>query len=120
MQRHPRSISDRRAAVRYKLRLPAIFRWIDGDEQTEGGFTTIVSLDGVIVVSSRRPPVGAEVRIELLLPSPDEMGCELHVQCVGKVTQAQGTNNYGSFAVQGLFDDEHLTRLISDVEAGVE
>jgi hypothetical protein len=52
--------------------------------------------------------------MELLLPALDEMGCELRVQCVGKVTQAERTNKYGGFTVQGLFDDEHLTRLMSD------
>jgi hypothetical protein len=102
----------RRAAVRYKLCLPVIFRWTDETEHTEGGFTKDVALDGAFVVSSRCPPVGCNVRIELLLPALDEMGCELRVVCMGKVTRVQRTTECSGFGVQGSFDDEHLTRLV--------
>lgn len=117
MQLHSLSRPARRTAVRYKLRLPVLFHWMNGSEQTEGGFTKDVSLDGALVVSSRCPSVGVAVRIELLLPAPYEMECELRVECIGKVTRIEERNGYREFYVQGLFDDQHLTTLTSNISA---
>ena len=96
-----------RARVRYKLRLPAIFHWNDGTEHTEGGFTNDVALDGALILSSRCPPVGTSVRIEVLLPSPAESGAELRIECIGSVVRV--AEQAGCFGVRGVFDDEHLT-----------
>ena len=103
-------ISDRRGEVRYKLRLPVIFHWNDGKDQMEGGFTCDVALDGALIFSSRCPAIGSDVRIEVLIPSPDQSGDELRVQCIGKVTRV--VEAVGCFGVQGMFDDEHLTRQV--------
>jgi hypothetical protein len=103
-------ISERRGEVRYKLRLPVIFHWNDGKQQMEGGFTCDVALDGALIFSSRCPPIGSDVRIEVLIPSPDRSGAELRVQCIGKVTRV--VEDAGCFGVQGMFDDDHLTRQV--------
>jgi hypothetical protein len=103
-------VSQRRAAVRYKLRLPVIFHWNDGTERTEGGFTSDVALDGALILSSRCPPVGANIRIEVLLPSPDPGGEEIRIECVGKVTRVLEHSGAGSFGVHGFFNDDQLTR----------
>src|ERR1700691_2421602 len=98
---------ERRAAVRYRLRLPVIFHWEDGGrEQTEGGFTTDVALDGALILSSRCPPVGADIRIEVLIPSPDQTAEEIRIECVGKVTRV--ADHLGSifFGVRGMFNDD--------------
>jgi hypothetical protein len=95
-----------REAARYKLKLPVIFHWNDGAEHTEGGFTNDISLDGALILSSRCPPVGSDIRIEVLLPAPDQSGGELRIECTGKVTEAEDQEGY--FDVQGTFDDEHL------------
>lgn len=108
----PPPITQRRATVRYKLCLPVIFHWSDGGEQTGGGFTKNVALDGVFVVSSKCPPVGCDVRIVVLLPPPDGRGGELRIECVGKVTRVVSGTGGNGFGVQGLFDDDHLTRLV--------
>ena len=105
-------IKQRRAAVRYKLRLPVLFHWNDGIEHTEGGFTSDVALDGALILSSKCPPVGQDVRIEVLLPSPDQSGDELRIECTGKVTRVTDQMNCHAFGVQGLFDDDHLTRQV--------
>jgi hypothetical protein len=97
---------QRRAAVRYRLRLPVIFHWNDGTDHTEGGFTADVALDGAFILSSRCPPMGSSVRIEVLLPPPDQSGGELRIQCIGKVMRVVGDIGFG---VQGVFDDDHLT-----------
>ena len=102
--------SERRSEIRYKLRLPVIFHWNDGREQMEGGFTCDVALDGALIFSSRCPPIGSDVRIEVLIPSPDRSGVELRVQCIGKVTRV--VEDVGCFGVQGMFDDDHLTRQV--------
>jgi hypothetical protein len=101
---------QRRAAVRYKLRLPVIFHWNDGTAHTEGGFTSDVALDGVLILSSKCPPTGTEVRIEILLPSPDRSGEEFMIECVGKVTRVVEQLGRHAFGVNGVFDDDHLTR----------
>lgn len=103
----------RRSAARYRLHLPVIFHWNDGGEFTEGGFTYDVALDGALICSARCPPIGCDVRIEVLIPSPDQTGEQLRIQCVGKVTRAVvGQDNRSSFAVRGFFDDNHITRQI--------
>lgn len=103
----------RRSAVRYRLHLPVIFHWNDGGEFTEGGFTYDVALDGALISSTRCPPIGCDVRIEVLIPSPDQTGEQLRIQCVGKVTRTVvGQGNCSSFGVRGFFDDDHITRQI--------
>jgi hypothetical protein len=96
--------------MRYRLRLPVIFHWNDGAEHTEGGFTSDVALDGALILSSRCPPVGADIRIEVLIPSPDRTAEEIRIECVGKVTRV--ANHLGSsfFGVRGMFNDDQLTR----------
>jgi hypothetical protein len=99
----------RRAALRYQLRLPVIFHWNDGTHHTEGGFTRDVARDGAFIISSKCPPVGSDVRIEVLLPSLDEPSCELRVECTGKVTRVDAGFGYKGFGVRGQFDDDQLT-----------
>ena len=100
---------QRRAAVRYRLRLPVIFHWNDGKDHTEGGFTADVALDGAFILSSKCPPMGTSVRIEILLPTPDQSGGELRIECIGKVMRVVNQAGFTGFGVQGMFDDDHLT-----------
>lgn len=101
---------QRRSAVRYRLQLPVIFHWNDGTPHTEGGFTSDVALDGALILSSKCPPVGTDIRIEVLLQSPDQSGEELRIECVGKVTRILEHHGCRAFGVHGIFDDDHLTR----------
>jgi hypothetical protein len=103
---------QRRSALRYMLRLPVIFHWNDGREHTEGGFTSDISLDGALILTSRCPPIGTAVRIEVLIPSPDRRGEELRIECIGKVTRVIDHPGFSAFGVQGVFDDDHLTRQV--------
>jgi hypothetical protein len=96
--------------MRYKLRLPVIFHWNDGTEHTEGGFTTDVALDGALILSSRCPPVGADIRIEVLIPSPDQAAEEIRIVCTGKVTRVADHLSSNFFGVRGMFNDDQLTR----------
>jgi hypothetical protein len=101
---------ERRIAVRYRLQLPVIFHWNDGMEHTEGGFTSDVALDGALIHSSKCPPVGADVRIEVLIPSPDHSAEEIRIECTGKVTRVWEQPGSAYFGIHGTFDDEYLTR----------
>jgi hypothetical protein len=101
--------SERRSAVRYKLQLPVIFHWIDGTNHTDGGFTCDVARDGALIRSSVCPPIGCDIQIEVLLPSPDSGSEELRIQCVGRVTRAADKGSFATFGVEGDFDDDHIT-----------
>jgi hypothetical protein len=96
--------------MRYRLRLPVIFHWNDGAEHTEGGFTSDVALDGALILSSRCPPVGADIRIEVLIPSPGQTAEEIRIECVGKVTRVADHLGSSFFGVRGMFNDDQLTR----------
>jgi hypothetical protein len=102
---------QRRPRIRYKLRLPAIFHWNDGTEHTDGGFTNDVAVNGALILSSKCPPVGTSIRIEVLLPSPAQSGAELRIECIGNVVRV--VEAAGCFGVHGVFDDEHLTLHVS-------
>ena len=116
MKLHPvpavQFMPQRRSAVRYKLHLPVIFHWNDGAEHTEGGFTCDVALDGALIHSASCPPIGSDVRIEVLIPSPDPSGEQLRIQCTGKVTRAVSQNGSSGFGVHGFFDDNNITRQV--------
>jgi hypothetical protein len=100
---------NRRSAVRYQLHLPVVFYWDDGKQHTAAGFTHNVALDGALIQSAICPPVGCEVRIEVLIPSPDQSGEHLRIQCLGKVTRAHCPGNDNYFGVRGVFDDDQIT-----------
>lgn len=98
-----------RAAAKYRLRLPAIFHWDDGSEHTECGFTNEVSVDGALIVCSKCPPIGSNVRVEVLLPSPDSDAGDIRIECKGKVICIQDHVACSTFGVQGIFSDDELT-----------
>lgn len=108
---------QRRTAVRYKLRLPVIFHWNDGFEHTSGGFTSDVSLEGALILSKESPPVGARVRVEILLPSPEMGNEELCIECSGKVIHSSVRAGYSAFGFHGVFQDDQLTRHVLDIES---
>ncbi len=101
---------ERRAAVRYRLRLPVIFHWNDGADRTEGGFTCDVAADGALILSSKCPPIGADVRIEVLVPSPDQSAEEIRIECIGKVKRVWEQPGSTYFGVHGMFNEEQFTR----------
>jgi PilZ domain len=103
---------QRRSSVRYRLSLPVIFHWSDGGEFTEGGFTYDVALNGALICSTKCPPVGTDVRIEVLVPSPADSSEQLRIQCVGRVTRAITEGGQCTFGVKGWFDDNHIVRQI--------
>lgn len=101
---------QRRSAVRYKLRLPVIFRWNDGVEHTSGGFTSDLALDGALIVSSDCPPLGSDVHVEVLFPSPERENEEVRIGCSGKVIHLSKWSGVYAFGFHGVFQESQLNR----------
>jgi hypothetical protein len=78
-------------------------------ERTEGGFTCDVAVDGALIFSSRCPPVGSDVRIEVLVPSLDYPAEEIRIECVGTVKRVWEQEGSSYFGVQGMFNDDQFT-----------
>lgn len=95
----------RKSAVRYRCQLPVTFNWHQEGQHMGAGFTRDVSLDGALIQSTVSPPVGCEVSVEILVPSPNEDGKHLRVQCTGKVNGVVRQSGGYSFGVRGFFDD---------------
>jgi hypothetical protein len=114
---HNLSIVDsrpqRRSAVRFRLSLPVIFHWTANGEFTEGGFTHDIALDGALICSTRCPPIGCAVRIEVLIPCPDQSSEPLRIQCAGTVTRIVSEGDQTRFGVRGSFSDDNIVSQIS-------
>jgi hypothetical protein len=82
-------------------------------ERTEGGFTSDVALDGALICSSKCPPVGTDVRIEVLIPAPDHSAEEIRIECIGKVTRVWEQPGAVYFGVHGMFNDNQLTLVMN-------
>ncbi len=106
-----------RSATRYKLRLPVIFHWSEGGEHTSGGFTSDVALDGALIWSRECPPVGSEVRVEILLPSPETAHEQIRIFCTGKVIHSSKRMGYSEFGFHGVFQDDQLTSHVLDFDS---
>ena len=101
-------VQRRTTAVRYSLRLPVIFHWKEEQERIDGGFTSDVGLDGALIYSRACPPIGSDVRLEVLIPSPVRNGEDLRLECIGKVTRIEEKQGCHAFGVHGSFADVQL------------
>ncbi len=95
----------RKSVMRYRCQLPVTFNWQEEGQHIGAGFTRDVSLDGALIQSTVSPPVGCEVSVEILVPSPNEDGKQLRVQCTGKVNRVVRQSGGYSFGVRGFFED---------------
>jgi hypothetical protein len=95
-----------------------IFYWNDGVEHSSGGFTSDVALDGALILSRECPPVGSEVRVEILLPSPEMENEELRIGCSGRVIHSSEKSGYSAFGFHGVFQDDQLARHVLHFESG--
>jgi glycosyltransferase involved in cell wall biosynthesis len=102
---------QRRAAVRYKLQFPVLIHWNDGSDHMERGFTSDVGLNGALIFSHSLPPVGCDVRIEVITPSPEKRGEELRIECFGKVARLVDHTDGSGFGVHGVFDHDYLNQM---------
>ena len=93
---------DRRKSLRFRLQLPLVSRWTDGDGQVRyvAGFSRDICDRGVFIVSSERPHVGTTVSVNVQLPYIQADLQELHLQSAGSVVRVEQVEDVSGFAVQ--------------------
>jgi PilZ domain-containing protein len=99
------SSPGRRAFRRFHLNAPVLFRWKEEQEHREVGCCANIGLGGLFVLSTKYPPLAAEVLVEVMLPAFDPEVSEVRINCVGRVirTQQSGHLSSAGFAVAGSF-----------------
>jgi len=61
-----RYCGEQRTAIRYPLKVPVIYRWIEGGEARKSeGCTRDVSARGAFVLSMDCPPSGAKIEVKM-------------------------------------------------------
>ena len=59
---------ERRNAVRYRLRVPAVFRWEnEGVSSQNEGLTRDISVKGAYLLSNGCPPLRCDVKVEIIV-----------------------------------------------------
>ena len=88
-----------RRAVRFQMRLPAIFRWTDeqGIVRQEGGFTRDISTAGLFVYASTPPPPDTVVELDVLILLPEQRQ-GTHLRGSGRVVRVEGKGEHAGFA----------------------
>src|SRR5947209_19840215 len=96
----------RRRVVRYRIRVPAVFRWVnsDGISHKFEGLTHDISTQGVFVNCSDLPPVGTTGVVEVSFPPFDpavQSGLRLKAEIrVTRIQSGAGESGrgFGAFA----------------------
>ena len=93
-----------RKALRFPMRVPVIFRWIDEQGHTSqgAGFTRDISTAGLFVYSATPPPADAAVNLEVLLPL-HEGGQGTRLEGPGRVVRVEGQGERAGFAATSDF-----------------
>src|SRR5947207_2062138 len=93
---------EKRAVPRYRLSLPVLLRWHNGEAHTCGGFTRDVSTKGVFVLCREKLPLNTTIQIEILLPTSGQLpGTAL--KTTAHVVRTYDENEGVGFAVEGPF-----------------
>jgi hypothetical protein len=73
---------ERRGATRYQLRLAVTYSWKDENEEVHGSEGQTRDLNGrsIYVQSGLIPPIGAHVKMHVLLPQLAKRPAELHAE----------------------------------------
>ena len=88
---------ERRAAARYQLRAPVVFRSLDDKTAPPGaGFVQDASTEGVFVFCPRPRSVGEIMNLEVLLPPFGTYDAKLVARYTGLVVRVE---DQGGFAV---------------------
>jgi PilZ domain len=80
-----------RGPVRYKIGAPASFRWVapNGRKGEGKGTSRDISVSGAFVFARKLPPVGANVRLSILLQGPATNGRLRHLEVNGQVVRSE-------------------------------
>ena len=100
---------DRRQARRYRLSAPTVFRWdVEGSRPRRGeGLSRDLGVAGAYILAPERPPLGADIELEIALSNFDNSGPGMHLRGAGKVVRIEqpGESDCG-FAATLEFCDE--------------
>jgi len=97
---------ERRRAVRFQLRAPAILEWTEssGARRENVGRTRDISILGTFVICPTPPPTDTAVNIEVHLPPLERNTCQqLRLRGSGKVTRTAGLGQESGFATHTPF-----------------
>jgi hypothetical protein len=85
-----------------------LFSWTTRETHQQGaGFTRDIGVDGAFVFAQLCPPAGTQIKVELVLPVPEDPRRELRLRCTGTVVRTEVDWPYGrGFAVSGHFGGE--------------
>ena len=97
---------QQRKSVRFRIRLPVIFRWKDeqGGSQQNGGFTRDISTGGLFVYSLIPPPSGVTLELEVMLPALEQSGHGVRLRSEGRVLRIERKKERTGFAATGNFE----------------
>lgn len=96
------SSAERRKATRYRMGAPVTFRWTGRDKKRNSGVGTVrdMSMEGVFVLSSICPRIGATVEMEIA--RPDQRSPRSFIKARMKVLRIDRQDESGvGFAAQG-------------------
>ena len=107
--------SERRSIPRYRLQLPVILKWWDGEGlHVKAGFTRDVSVNGLRVMCADAPAVATPLEVQLLLPAlNDSANTPIEIQSSGRVVRRLGVAEGFGIAITaqldlGQLEDEEL------------
>lgn len=92
---------DRRKSLRFRLQLPVVARWTDGEGKVQygAGFSRDICARGVFILSSERPAIGAMVSINVQLPYVRADFKEWQLRSVGSVVRVEAAWDISGYAV---------------------
>jgi hypothetical protein len=102
---YPQGLNDSRATVRYALRAPVTFTWLDENcvSQKGQGWTRDISPRGEYVVAAGCPCAGAAVTLHVCFPILAGVVHALRMEAKGRVLRvdpAEATGKFGGFSIQ--------------------
>jgi hypothetical protein len=108
---------ERRNSRRFPITLPVLFRWADGEEHYDVGHCGNIGSGGIFVFSTKCPPAGVEIDVELMLPAFDLVPHPVRLHCTGRVIRVEACYHLSGFAVAGQFEDDALIRTAVAISA---
>jgi len=94
------TVPERRNASRYRLQVPVVFSWCEGEKLNwAAGFTRDVSVKGLFVTASITLPVKTELKLEMVLPALSGEMRENTIRTPGRVVRTSGPTEGRGFAI---------------------
>ena len=86
--------------------LPVLFQWADSVTHYDLGHCVNAGLGGMFVISTKCPPLGMEVKMQLDIPAFHLVPRQVSLRCIGWVSRVETCYQLRGFAVAGRFEHE--------------